>query len=478
MSEAGKRVTLFPSPSQMLEALVAKSNMSVPVALSELVDNALDAASANVTITYSKTEGVLCIADDGHGMPDPAVLVTPYRRADHDSTMAGRYGIGGTSGLFHLSKGEGEIVIESTHQGIGRKVRLNLGDVKKTDEWKAWKHACLSIPGTRITITRCREIRVDAFRRLESKLAVDYAPSLRRGATITIKTDDETFAVKSFSSPNVIATKLFRVVVDDREVSGFCSLTAPGEPNPIKGWAVEYGHRFVCTVRDPAGEANLDFGRIYGEIKLPRDWPGVNDHKNGFTEDPQALWEAIGDACREIIDRAVAEGGDIELKSAMDDVNAILDEFTDYQPPVKGRRDSNGRDVENDGVEPTGDGSPHERFSKSQPGEKPMSRKGVPQKIRWAFASQLEDPFQVDITSRTARVLLSEDPIYGWREYLPHPRFLAHAIIQIVATDCVIRGRDPYQLMFPDIEAQSVAQAYAAIMRFRRVREESVCAAT
>ena len=88
----------LPDPKGMVAA-IARYGYSLSDALSDLVDNSLDAGAGNVVIRFLRDESAILrmiVADDGEGM-DEGLLREAMRfgvRLNHDRTDLGKYGLG------------------------------------------------------------------------------------------------------------------------------------------------------------------------------------------------------------------------------------------------------------------------------------------------------------------------------------------------------------------------------------------------
>jgi hypothetical protein len=258
----------------------------------------------------------------------------------------------------------------------------------------------------------------------------------------------------------VAKSKRFAFEVAGHHVKGFVALTKPGERNPLKGWTIAYGHRFVCTKSDPAADHDIDLSRIYSEVELPRDWPWINTHKDDFTEPQEELMAKLAEASLWAINQVKTEGRSIELTSALKSAQAILDAALDV-PPVRGRRPG-PRGQQEGTKEPTGQGSPHERFSATQPGDR--KARGGPRRIKIEPTTDMSQPYEIRAGARNIVTILVNTDDERNRKYFTEAGggYLADLILAWIAGDWVCRSHQ-YKPMFPDIEAAEIPEIFDSL---------------
>lgn len=439
----------------MLTAFAGWNGANAATVICELLDNALDASAKRVSITWG--DGRFAIDDDGHGTDEAKRIVAPFNHGEHVGTKSGRYGFGGSGSLAWIAAALGRVAVES-HTGEHRhNVSLDYGDCVKHNRLEidnASRRSTRS-PGTRIVVEGARLATAHQIGHARKRVAVDYAPALRAGVEIVINGE----TVAPFTPPEVAKRKAFRVEVDGCTVTGFCALVKPGKPNPIKGWAFAYGHRFIGTLLDPLGDLQTDVSRIYGEVVLPKSWKNINTTKDGFIEPPDELMAKVREASLWAIEQARAESQSIELSGAIAAAQGLLDNL--MAPPQIERRDK-PEESEEGTKEPKG--TDRKRTpNKTQPDPKGRAFAG-PRRIRLQWACDLGQPYQVrPMNSNTVFVLLDDsDPanrIYRGADAGP---FLADIVLAWIAGDWSRRPGD-YRPLFRDIEAESVAEMFAAL---------------
>lgn len=465
---AAERRQLQPGASQMLYALANKSSMNPVNAFRELIDNSLDAMAKNIAFRYSRAKAQLLIIDDGLGTEDVEAIMTPYRHRDHATTQSGRYGIGGTSALVFLTGGLGLIEVVSRTAKLISMAEADYRSMAKDDVLGASfdsRPNPKGVTGTTITATGVRELNKNHIGSAYRELAFTFAPALRRGVSIAFEVDGKRQVWEAYRAPRLSHRVKIDLDVGGHRVTGFCGIVRPGEPNRVSGWAVEWGHRFVGKFSDPVGDRTVDLGLIYSEIKLPKAWANINDHKDGFVETPAALWSALEEACAPVIGLASQQSQTIELDGATRVAQAILDEAVGWEgPKVKGAR---GKGEKRGAQTPTGNGSPHERFSKTQPGDKD-GRGGLPRRILIEWSSSMEQPYLIRLESGRARFVISkDDPGNDKYRGTAAGAFLAEFALVAIAADWKCRPQQ-YRSMFPNEEAEEIPELLGRLRTRRR----------
>jgi hypothetical protein len=439
----------------MLVALAGWNGMTAAAAMRELIDNSLDAGAKSVEIAWNGDK--FSIADDGHGTDEPKRILTPYNHAEHAGTQSGRYGIGGTGALAWIAAASGRVKVASFTGSRQYTTSLHYGEAVRTNRLVVdlGARGDTGPPGTTIAIDGCRAVSLHQIGAAKKDIAFAYAPALRSGIAITINGKP----VAPFVTPEILKRKPFRLTVDGCDIRGFCALVKPGKPNPVKGWAFSYGHRFMGVYSDPIGDSQADVNRIYGEVILPKPWKNINTTKDGFVTPPDELMEQVREASQWAIDQAQAESQSIEVNGAIAAAQGILD-------GILGAAEMERRDpaeVPEPGTkEPRGTGKKR-IYKKTKPGDNRRSS-GGPRRIRLQWSCDLGQPYQIRPGNRnTVFVFLNDsDPanrVYRGAEAGP---FLADIVLAWIAGDWIRRPSD-YRPLFRDIEAESVVDMFAAL---------------
>lgn len=134
----GKHHHLPPSAAS-LTASLRDLGYSLEAAIADLIDNSISADATDIQILcdLSRTNPVLVILDNGHGMSEAEVIAamrhgssTPQKpRAPKD---LGRFGLGLKTATFSQCR---RLTVVSAQNGIKSAVEWDLGKVEESDEW-------------------------------------------------------------------------------------------------------------------------------------------------------------------------------------------------------------------------------------------------------------------------------------------------------------------------------------------------------
>lgn len=447
----------------VVRGLSSKAGMTVTAAYRELLDNALDAKAKHVEFECSSRARTLTIADNGKGTMNVQAIVTPYKHEAYEGQESGRYGIGGTLSQIWLTQGQGRSEVESTTRMFRSTIIADFGEWDRSGKLQgSYTHEpnVTGHTGTIIKLTGCMEITSDHLGPANRHLSFDFTPALRRGVEIVLTLNGKSTSLKPYERPPYLEKLSFNFEVDGHPIKGICCITKPGETNQARGWAVAKAHRFIGVFKQPAGTRSLDFGRLYAEVYLPKEWTNITDHKDGFVTEPVELWEKLAEACAPILDRIEHEARVIELETSRKTAQELLDMATGYAG--EGIRGLRGGPPKTQGTaEPTNNGTTHKRFSKHQPGNKSVPSRW---RIQLDFCSGMDRIYEVSPESRLIRVSLNEDaPAHENYRRSDAGEFLAHYVLLQVAGDAHARPAK-YKAIFPVDLATSIPEIFEEML--------------
>lgn len=130
--------------------------------------------------------------------------------------------------------------------------------------------------------------------------------------------------------------------------------------------------------------------------------------KDGFSEEPAALWDGLSEACRGIVGLAEVASQNIELGTITRATESILSVAIGGKQSVKGSRP--GTTGKRGTVESTGTGGEHRNFRTTQPGDKKADAgvrpANTPDRIRLAFDETIEGIFRLDSSGARGKSFL------------------------------------------------------------------------
>jgi hypothetical protein len=410
------RESMIPRARGIIKQYANRSDMTWTKKCCEWFDNSLDAGARSIVV--AKDRDVLTIADDGRGCCDPRVMIDLGHTREHQdgAPRSGFFGLGGKVAGIRASQ-QGRVKVESVVDGTVYSVVADWGRMVEQDEFfyerfeprPARKNQAT---GTTITIFNCRKFRdLDVLIR---ELGYLYTDPLAAGATIVLDIDGDRRALEPYAPPPFSDSVEFECEVRGLTIRGGCGVVEEGVTNHYPGWTFHWGpHRVLKRCSEPAGDRTT--ARLHGHVYLPHAWPSINLTKDDFADEPDDLFEAVGQACERIIEAADRAAVSIELQGFTLQVEEKLNaSLTSMRARVKGRRP--GSQGKSGAIEPNGNGKAHEHFSKTQPGDKADDassalEKRLPQLVKVHWDSTIDAPFRVETKGKRkvlADILLNQ----------------------------------------------------------------------
>lgn len=359
-------------PTAELLQSIANDNLSMSDALGELIDNAIDANAKQITITIGKRKravpAFVSVDDDGTGCDALVSIVQLGKHADHKTTRLGRFGIGAPNAMLFLGGTESEVKIVSTKDSSRRMLTLNWR--RYAAQWRIdnkWMMSRAALPGecgTQIVIEPCvRHFPEGAdLARLLAHLGYVYAPAIKRGVQIQLRTDKAVHVVKRWEMPAVenIVDTVINVGACTARV--YVGVVPVGAANQRPGITYMHGFR-VIKPSSGLGCSGMDFSRVCGFVELDRGW-SLTKNKNDISQHKEELAVAVFAAIKGVLDQAASVGHELRFAQFDSEVDSALH-------TLFGKRDKKakrGKGGETGTIEPTGKGRGHKRARVEQPG--------------------------------------------------------------------------------------------------------------
>jgi hypothetical protein len=292
------------------------SSMSIEAALSEFIDNSLDAGATGVTIVISPSTGEIGITDDGSGISD---FVSMLRLGNFDPKGGiGRYGIGFNRAAIWLAPC---VTIRSVRDGICRTVAV---DWDMLENWK------VRAPTLRETRSKSRtEISFSRLRQVLPRNLSNMCKTLQKRYPL-LENDGKFIEINGNKIPPLPLPKLSKRMVRVDEYDGrLYRLTAgvlsDGRSEDWRsGFTVMLRERVMASaVRDGCGEYSAS--RFFGLVELveggvlsdgarSRAWP-VDQIKTGLPEYIRLFLESLEEYVRPLLEEADEQSRDIRLRA-------------------------------------------------------------------------------------------------------------------------------------------------------------------
>jgi hypothetical protein len=279
--------------------LFFNNKMSTNDALSEQIDNAFcPAAGDATTCTIEFRRGSVTVSDDGVGVRDLNVLLTPGESGSrYDEDDIGSYGIGGKFGMFHFGK---KVTVKTLREGQMFSHTVDFGLALKSGKWpyrfdaSIWRPPVKNFRGTTIEITDLHRGRHrPTYASICDTLAHRYLLAIRAGRKIVVRWPGSKGMEERVLNPEDVVA-LFEQDVKEfhGEINGKRFTVVAGDTknyNPgYNGLWIGYGFRFIARERN-LNNRGLP-SRFYGRVILGREWKtSLAPDKTDIIEDKDEL---------------------------------------------------------------------------------------------------------------------------------------------------------------------------------------------
>lgn len=376
----------YPPKASILDSIV-NDNLSISVALSELIDNAIDANATHIAITVGPSDKGhpkhIVIQDNGDGCATLSDLVQLGSHVEHKRqgfVSLGRYGIGAKNAMLWLAGTHSRAIIASVHGGMHRNLEHDWHEYATNaweipDGWYEERPALAGETGTTVTISPCirRFPEGKKLETLEHDLGYIYSWAIKNNVQIEIRRAGrggrfDVRPLKRWEFPEFAGAPIDQeILVGGRGVRVYAGIVKQGVPNPKPG--LTYVHSF--RVIKPAcglGCGGRDFSGITGFVGLDEKWR-LTKNKDGISQHQDELADAVFSVVRPLLDEAAKRGHSLALEQLEEavslDVRGMID--TVIAPNQKAKRRSPDNEI--GAVEPVGSGRKHKRAERTQDGE-------------------------------------------------------------------------------------------------------------
>lgn len=314
---------------------IANENHDIATMFAEVIDNALDAGSKNVSIEIGKQKDgrpeSLLISDDGSGLEDLTKMVRLGDHDDHDTTEIGMWGVGGSIAMIWLGGEDSSVQIESNHRGKNRTLYVNwieCGNNKWNikDGWETPAKAVDVPSGTNIMIRPvARRMPEGArFDALLEKLGYLYWPALKaHGIKIEIGNNKHRQRVVCWKAPEITDVVDAQIDVCGKKATIHVGIIKAGEETNRRGISIVRKHR-VVEKNGGLGCGGLPYTNISGYVNLSKEWT-LAKHKDKVTDEHRdELGDAIFEKIREIVEKAASRTEELELDALNANAESLL----------------------------------------------------------------------------------------------------------------------------------------------------------
>lgn len=450
--------------ARMIEGM-AQTPLSWRIALTEWIDNSLDAGARTVSVMVSgnKAHSFVRVEDDGRGRESLEPFFKFGEHVQHKSSKSGRYGVGAKDAALYLGGVQSVFHVESVRSGIKRMQFADWNRMVQRNEWEVDDCTERRVPsapsGTTIIVQPLhRQVPSGAsWDRLVEELAYIYSPAIRRGVQIkACLLPKEPAVLRHWEptcqvEPGAIRTK---IEVSGKRAEVYAAVVREGVQNDRPGLTYTHGFRVIVpSTHHGCGSAPIS--RIVGWVHIDDSWTR-NRNKDGI-RDFESLARAVEQAIAPVLRRAEQVGSELRSAAFTSAVqNAVNASLVNDSKAVRGkRRNASG------GVRPTGTGSRHRNAAQKQPGETMPSRPvGA---IRIVYAHLGPDGGAGRIDGGTVTLNLDNAGVRAARD-TENVLAAKFAIDGILAAEYAIRGAGQLRLNVRSVDDdEDVARAFSAV---------------
>lgn len=283
-------------PDKTLFPKLGLGGYSIPQAISELIDNAIDARieAARLHVQVSIEVSSVSVTDDGSGM-DAAALRDALRLAySKKEGKLGEFGLGLKTACTSLGK-QFEVVTSSSGDKRAYRIRYDEDEWirSRPDEWTLpLEKEDTSDPrghGTRVSVRRLKVKTAGLVTRLRRDLSQRFAPYIASGE-VEIKVNSKKCAPTKVDLLEG-TRKEFEISVRSNRVYGWYGLFKHGSQRGLYGFHTYRRGRMITTFDKIGIPEHPTSARIIGEIHL--DHVPVTHNKREFIKESDEYEEAV-----------------------------------------------------------------------------------------------------------------------------------------------------------------------------------------
>lgn len=354
---------ITPLPHVFLSML--NSGMEAAPALSELVDNSLDALATRVDVYWDHASKLLTVKDDGVGT-NPERIVHHGASDREGRNTSGRFGVGAVDAITAFSP---TAEIMSIRAGIKRLVHVDFAQCVHRP--RALRESPVRVPeslhGTTINIMGVQKnIRIP---QLIQAIARTFAPALRHGRVIAFNGSE----LIPPALPELEMRREGRGVFDGKRYEWFAGML-PAASDEAGGWRFDFHHRELKQTPSNRsyGCGSKNIMRFYGRVTLHEDdgatgdglWT-VDKHKQSVQR-LEELCETIAPQIEDILDHA---DNQYTLEIEAEIAGEVSEMLSQAMRKKKKEKRSRGDGGTGEGAKPANTGRRRTRATQTQDGE-------------------------------------------------------------------------------------------------------------
>jgi hypothetical protein len=375
------------APKVGIISATANLRLDWKTTIGEWIDNALDAGATSVAVEFGERGkgSFVSVTDNGRGTTRMDAFATLGDHQPHVSTSLGRHGIGAKHGAIWAGGVDSTFHVISIHGKKKRTIDVNWYNVAKNDWETDDPRVAEALPGevgTKLVVRPLQRIIPHGadWDRLGRELGYMYWQAIKDGAQITMRAPTKGATprpIKGWELPRLDLDHIKATVdVAGRFATVHCGIVADGVVNDRSGLTYVHGFR-VIKAATSAGCGDYNISRVCGYVVLDRSW-SLTQHKDDISTHGEALYLAIEEAIRPLLERAEKAGMRLETAALAGQVSGRLNAFISSGGLAKAKRgpgERRGRKT------PTCKGGKHKRSEVEQDGSAFRSRCGACQVV-------------------------------------------------------------------------------------------------
>lgn len=446
---------------------MANQGMTWPAAISELIDNSLDAAATRVELKFSNAgkNRFWEVVDDGKGCSDITKMLPLGSHFDQGSTAqpVGMWGIGLKDAWAFSGR---TISIETVHRN--RRGTLTLDAAEVDQEWNSpdphYEDAKDAASGTTVRLALNRGRRSPNPETWD-RIAWLFTPALLDGRQIVIAMPGgKKKPLKAVDLPPFVESVEEAFEVDGKSVSIKIGIVKDGHRMTNGPFWISYGHRIIRHSTIGAGKYSTL--RMGGKIVLGKGW-SLTKNKDDLSEFSEELSDAIFARIEPLLMKHERLAEDVESAALKAELEAMLNDSIKAAAKEKRKSPENGTGA----VIPQHTGRTRKNFSNTQQ----ANGEGTSKKRRGFSIDWMEDdgPMigEFDALSNTVRLNICHPFVNDAKGEGNKPALYAVAVTVMSHTLCNSDSKDQKSpLLF---EKGSFPDTYANIMKTMKGKLET-----
>lgn len=306
--------TLDITPLPHLIVSQTKTDISYPEAISEFVDNSLDAGANLISIEIKPDS--LTIKDNGRGCGDLRDMLTLGAHRKSEKTKLGRYGVGAKNAACGLG---GVLRIASVQDRILRTAEIDWNALEQWNRVSATEEDTNQDNGTIVSVWQLYRTRCE-HQRVIDRVSYNFAPAIWAGKHILINDQP----CSGWTIPD-----LSNAITGEAEYSDELSFRVRAgivDRNTRDPFIISYEHRIICGTCEPC-IAYRPSSKFLAFVELFGKWPLLK-HKDGVKDSPEAAWlySELHDICEPLLRQIQQQSESVELeKMSSEFEDAILE---------------------------------------------------------------------------------------------------------------------------------------------------------